>query len=229
MEADEVLKLYDSCWFTHQIFKKQPSLPVSQANTDLNNLSTPSKPKISPRKALRIRPVRNDTNCSRSLKAGSVSPNSVLQPLKLQRDLSRREIEHPRSEPERNQVPVKRVLCRRRSKGADTKSLSELEFEELKGFMDLGFIFTENDKDSELASIIPGLQRLGKKTEEDEGDECVQESAISRPYLSEAWEFWERKRRENPLMVWEVPRFGCEPDMKSHIRQWAHTVASAVR
>lgn len=98
--------------------------------------------------------------------------------------------------------------------------------------MDLGFIFTEKDKDSELASIIPGLQRLGKKTGEDEGDERAQESAISRPYLSEAWEFWERKRIENPLMVWnvwDVPQLGFEPDMKSHLRRWAQTVASAVR
>ncbi|MCL7043829.1 hypothetical protein MKW94_016938 [Papaver nudicaule] len=40
------------------------------------------------------------------------------------------------------------------------KSLSDLEFEELKGFMDLGFVFSEEDRNS---SLIPGLQRLGNK------------------------------------------------------------------
>ncbi|KAL5078496.1 hypothetical protein RYX36_006917, partial [Vicia faba] len=69
----------------------------------------------------------------------------------------------------------------------ESKSLSDLEFEELKGFMDLGFVFSEEDKDSNLVSIIPGLQRFGKKDEEQEEDVC-DESMIQRPYLSEDWE-----------------------------------------
>ena len=32
-------------------------------------------------------------------------------------------------------------------------------------------MFSEEDKDSSLASIIPGLQRLGKKEEEEDDDE----------------------------------------------------------
>ncbi|KAM2560756.1 hypothetical protein COP2_012763 [Malus domestica] len=62
----------------------------------------------------------------------------------------------------------------------------DLQFEELKGFIDLGFVFSEEDKDSNLVSIIPRLQRLGKK--DDSRDESFDESAITRPYLSEAWE-----------------------------------------
>ncbi|KAK7265997.1 hypothetical protein RIF29_18635 [Crotalaria pallida] len=45
-----------------------------------------------------------------------------------------------------------------RKKRRGSKSLSDLEFEELKGFVDLGFVFSEEDKDSSLATIIPGLQ-----------------------------------------------------------------------
>jgi hypothetical protein len=49
--------------------------------------------------------------------------------------------------------------------------------------MDLGFVFSEEDKDSSLASIIPGLQRFGKNAEEEENSN---EPAVQRPYLSEA-------------------------------------------
>ncbi|KAF8028620.1 hypothetical protein BT93_E1300 [Corymbia citriodora subsp. variegata] len=132
----------------------------------------------------------------------------------------------------------------RAKRRALSKSLSELEFEELKGFMDLGFVFSEEDKDdSSLVSIIPGLQRLGKKIkdgEEDDEDgdhhqedgdekERVGESAVvARPYLSEAWEWWEEKREEDPLMNWKVPALGNETDMRESLKCWAHTVASTV-
>ncbi|KAG6400542.1 hypothetical protein SASPL_137382 [Salvia splendens] len=48
------------------------------------------------------------------------------------------------------------------TRGGASKSLTELEVEELKGFMDLGFVFSDKDRDSNsrLASIIPGL--IGK-------------------------------------------------------------------
>ncbi|KAL5053768.1 hypothetical protein RYX36_034450, partial [Vicia faba] len=72
-------------------------------------------------------------------------------------------------------------------KKKESKSVSELELEELRGFMDLGFVFSEEDKNSNLVSIIPGLRRLGKKDEEQEEDVC-DESMIQRPYLYEAWE-----------------------------------------
>ncbi|KAM1105151.1 hypothetical protein ACFX13_013746 [Malus domestica] len=45
-------------------------------------------------------------------------------------------------------------MRRRRKKKSESKSLTDLQFEELKGFMDLGFVFSEEDKDSNLVSII---------------------------------------------------------------------------
>ncbi|CAI0560655.1 unnamed protein product [Linum tenue] len=92
--------------------------------------------------------------------------------------------------------------------------------------MDLGFVFSEEDKDSRLASILPGLQRLGKKV-----DGEVDESAIPRPYLSEAWAAREAEKLRNPVTNWRVPAMGLgsEMDMKDSLRLWAHTVASTVR
>ena len=89
--------------------------------------------------------------------------------------------------------------------------MSDLEFEELKGFMDLSFVFSEEDRNSSLASVVPGLHRLGKKDDEEEE---VDESTIPRPYLSEAWEVLDRKKRENPLINWRISALSNETDMK---------------
>ncbi|KAG9153907.1 hypothetical protein Leryth_006009 [Lithospermum erythrorhizon] len=61
------------------------------------------------------------------------------------------------------------------------------------------------------------------------------ENAVSRPYLSEAWEVMEEKQRrkyvdkKDPLVNWRIPNYGNEMEMKDHLRIWAHTVASTVR
>lgn len=111
-----------------------------------------------------------------------------------------------------------------------SKSLSELEFEEVKGFVDLGFVFSEEDVDSDLAEIIPGLHKLGHRTEPcDGGNEGRRENIgeRERPYLSEAWEF--RQKEEKALRKWRVPAARNEMEMKDSLKFWAHTVASAVR
>ncbi|CAN1142444.1 hypothetical protein LINPERPRIM_LOCUS26028 [Linum perenne] len=56
---------------------------------------------------------------------------------------------------------ARRRRAKKESGGPASKSMSSLEFEELKGFMDLGFVFSEKDKESSFVSILPGLQRLG--------------------------------------------------------------------
>ncbi|MCL7032807.1 hypothetical protein MKW94_028789 [Papaver nudicaule] len=134
------------------------------------------------------------------------------------------------------------IKGKRMNKMKSSKSLSDLEFEELKGFMDLGFVFSEEDKNSSLVSIIPGLQRLGNKenliTEQEEDKSRTLDRAennksvsIQRPYLSEAWAVLENKRKEEklPLINWQVPKLDSEIAMKFHLKNWAHTVASAVR
>ena len=99
---------------------------------------------------------------------------------------------------------------RRKKKGL-SKSLSDLEFEKLKGFMDLGFVFSEEDRDSRLVSIIHGLQKLGKNDDkiENNDNKCGNNSSISRPYLSEAWEVTEKKRKENSFFKKNVSLTAC--------------------
>ncbi|CAI0475834.1 unnamed protein product [Linum tenue] len=130
--------------------------------------------------------------------------------------------------------PPLRKRRRAAKKGPASKSLSSLEFEELKGFMDLGFVFSEEDRESSLVSILPGLQRLGKKDggEAVEPPSAVDESVVPRrPYLSEAWAVQEKEKMRNPVMNWRVPALGLgsEIDMKDSLRLWAHSVASTVR
>ncbi|OIW00516.1 hypothetical protein TanjilG_24246 [Lupinus angustifolius] len=195
---------------------------------------------LSEPKLARIQTNHSRSNSDQSLTSfkhghDSLSPTSVLLPShqKLQTILSGKEVTD--SEPENS--ASEKVLSAKKNKnitrGSErkkirgSKSLSDLEIEELKGFMDLGFVFSEEDKDSSLASIIPGLQRLGKKNEEvgDSNDE----SLVPRPYLSEAWDVYDTRKKENPLKNWKVPAINNETDMKDTLRWWAHTVASTVR
>ncbi|KAK3404859.1 hypothetical protein EUGRSUZ_K01150, partial [Eucalyptus grandis] len=131
---------------------------------------------------------------------------------------------------------AKRKWTSRNHNLGSSKSLSELEFEELKGFMDLGFVFSEQDRDdSDLVSILPGLQRLGLKDDGDrievEETKKADETKVPRPYLSEAWHGLDRQRKryEDPLVNWRVPALGNEMAMKDHLKFWAHAVASTVR
>ena len=119
------------------------------------------------------------------------------------------------------------------------RSLGELELEEVKGFMDLGFIFKKEYLSPRMMSVVPGLQRLNRqniylrdsnvagdhdelirKQEEDE------EKGIPRPYLSESWLI---KRPDSPLLNLRVPRVSVAADMKKHLKFWARTVASEIQ
>ncbi|KAF7840346.1 uncharacterized protein G2W53_002644 [Senna tora] len=229
MEAEHVLRLYDSCWFEHQILKETPKSSSNFETNPHDQIKQDSpKPKLS---RMESNHTRSMSDSMASLKLDSFSPDSVLLPnSKLQTILSVKEVTDPEKEIEienPTQSTMGMATRRRRKKKGESKSLSDLEFEELKGFMDLGFVFSEEDKDSTLASIIPGLHRLGKK---DEDKYFGHDTKIRRPYLSEAWKVQERrKKRENPLMNWKVPSQNNEIDMKDSLKWWAHTVASTVR
>lgn len=70
----------------------------------------------------------------------------------------------------------------RRSRGRRSESVSDLEAEETKGFMDLGFVFTEDDLNSELPEILPGLRTFLHREEQSKT-----KSSVTWPYLSEAY------------------------------------------
>ncbi|EHA8586816.1 hypothetical protein COCNU_scaffold000986G000030 [Cocos nucifera] len=96
------------------------------------------------------------------------------------------------------------------------KSLSDLEFIELQGFKDLGFVFDEEGSSASLANVIPGLRY--KKA--GEGDD----NQVRRPYLSEAWFV---QRSAPPMIKWVDKRSAA--DMKEQLKFWARAVACNVR
>ncbi|QCD84492.1 uncharacterized protein LOC114176754 [Vigna unguiculata] len=247
METKAVLDLFDSCWFQVNILKEN-SNPDTSIRSGKENLEYQKKeekeeeeelePKLPLIRTSHTRSMSDQSMTSTRFNHDSLSPDSVLlPPPKLQTILSGKEVtDSERESP--TQVRLREVLCPENRKSCkisgngtgkrrESKSLSDLEFEELKGFMDLGFVFLEEDKNTSLASIIPGLQRLGKKEEEGDCDELN----VPRPYLSEAWEVQEygRRKKENPLVNWKIPALNNETDMKDSLRWWAHTVASTVR
>ncbi|KAF9590953.1 hypothetical protein IFM89_000498 [Coptis chinensis] len=57
-------------------------------------------------------------------------------------------------------------------KAMSCRSLFELEYEEVKGFMDLGFTFKKEQLSSRMMSVIPGLQRLDEYKDGPEGH-CI--------------------------------------------------------
>ena len=229
----ELLRLFDLYWFEHLVVGKNPSPPSLPSPPPDPDLDPPLESKLSRLPTLRVRSLSDQFLSSKedfTTTPDSLSPDSVLQAPKLQTILSGKEVEEdshyaPKKEEEMRNLSERKVYGRRKRKGS-SKSLSDLEFEELKGFMDLGFVFSEEDQNSKLVSIVPGLQRLGKEEQDDA--EVVE---VSRPYLSEAWEVLDKRRKGlNPvLMNWRIPEFGNEMDMKDHLRFWAQTVASAVR
>ncbi|CAN4075472.1 unnamed protein product [Withania somnifera] len=113
------------------------------------------------------------------------------------------------------------------------RSSSDLELEELKGFMDLGFEFSEEDKNSSLVTIVPGLQKWGNKKVVDEQVERSsskkKDVVHKRPYLSEAWEILEKRKMTRKLLKWRFPSVNNDMNMKDNLRYWAQTVASTFR
>lgn len=238
MAAEEILPLFDLFWFQRAVFSGKPLLQT-RSEAPENRFQS------SVMQAIKVR-SQSEYLLSSNFpppETAFYSTGSIPTNQKLETILSGKVTEFPGDgEGKPAEIPAKKKLegnenKRRKKKGRGlSKSLSDLEFEELKGFMDLGFVFCEEDKNnSSLASIIPGLQRLGKKTGENEEEKKEEKGiengvSISRPYLSEAWEAVEEENEKKVLMKWRVPDLGAtEMDMKDHLKFWAHTVASTVR
>lgn len=127
-------------------------------------------------------------------------------------------------------------LVMRLQKTMSCKTLGELEVEEVKGFMELGFSFDSQNMCPRMMSVLPGLQRLGENLNNDKemidqelaGNENEKRSELGmyrRPYLSEAWLI---RRPDSPLLNLRIPSNSKAADMKKHLKSWARTVASVV-
>ncbi|CAL0326804.1 unnamed protein product [Lupinus luteus] len=123
---------------------------------------------------------------------------------------------------------------RKLDKSMSCKTLGELELDEVKGFMDLGFIFKKENLSPRMMSVVPGLQRLGLHQKLIDATEIVphndneaeeEKRDIKRPYLSEAWVI---KRPDSPLLSLKIPKPCSAATMKKHLQVWAKTVASEI-
>jgi hypothetical protein len=238
MEPEAVLSLFDSFWFYVEIFGQRSKSSSSSSTPQPQPVSqipeNSSEPKVSRQLTIHTRSKSDQLlypNVCFDADASAPEPVLNAEP-HLQTVVSGREFSLVIPKAPEFKKPSKGF---HKKKKTLSKSLSELEFEELKGFMDLGFLFSEEDKGSRLVEIIPGLQRLGQKR--DDG-ECRQEQrnaeelsapTVRKPYLSEAWEVVNKQKEESPLFKWRFPAVSNEIDMKDSLRWWAHTVASAVR
>ncbi|KAB1209765.1 hypothetical protein CJ030_MR6G005330 [Morella rubra] len=240
MAAEEgFLKLFDSNWYERIIFSEE--VPLSRPGATTRSVhqihaEIQAEPKLSRLPTLHVRSLSDQFPRSiASFSCDSVSPKAeaVVTTPRLKTILSGAEISESSLEKvkqEEVEMPFEKLANERKIRSRKTgtvKSLSDLEFEELKGFMDLGFDFSGEHMDSRLVSIIPGLQRLGRKGSAD-GEENgeIEEAVVSRPYLSEAWEVLHQREMEYPLMNWKIPALGDEMDVKDQLKFWAHTVAS---
>ncbi|XP_011650120.2 uncharacterized protein LOC105434720 [Cucumis sativus] len=208
MAAEEILPLFDLFWFQREIFARNPLLKTHSSAPEIHFQSPDSEYAVS--SSMNFPASKTAVHSTNNQKLETIVSSKVRE-FSVEENYEKMKI----------MGKVKRL----------SKSLSELEFEELKGFMDLGFVFSEEDKnDTNLASIIPGLQRFGEKKEEKQ-KQIEDGVLLKRPYLSEAWEDVEKENdKKRILMKWRVPSLGAtEMDIKHHLKFWAHTVASTVR
>ncbi|XP_042067434.1 uncharacterized protein LOC121810771 [Salvia splendens] len=240
MEAENVLNLFDSMWFHLGILEKTPTPPLLQTQP-----SQPSNQNVSRQLSLLGRSKSDDLSSFTTKNSTSPAIKPHLQTILSDKEVSV-SLEIPKS-PVMKKAVIKQQHDMRRKKKL-SKSMSQLEFEEVKGFIDMGFVFSEEAKDDRaLVEIVPGLQKLGQRTEcgvpeteEKRRRRRRRSEEVSRmrgrPYLSEAWEFYEEE--EKRLMKWRVPlplplplpaAATNEMDIKDSLKSWAHTVASAVR
>ncbi|XP_020597774.1 uncharacterized protein LOC110037458 [Phalaenopsis equestris] len=226
MEAkDETLALFDSNWFYRSILSRTPRIQPQPPKDNLPAI-TPNSLSLEPS----LTTSHSGHRCSRC-EEHILTPLTSIQSPKFQTIYSLGESRARRMSRDRHRRDSKRI------KNWGSRSLSDLEFEELKGFMDLGFTFSNTEaSDPWLISIVPGLQRLrtanGSEltvTDSSLASEMSEEMAVTRPYLSEVWEVErEREERSRVLRNWRTPGEGEGIELKDHLRFWAQAVASAV-
>lgn len=240
----------DRLWFHQIILFQEPSLcPLPE------NPKTPQPTSESPQKS-----SKNSSHMS-VISEQEISPLTSVIISSLQDETSSQDSETTHDEERKtrfNLAPIKTRFLSSSPKSAQKqsrnlgystysqgklrkttscKSLLELELEEVKGFMDLGFIFRKENLSKRMKRLIPGLQRLdADKNKQDYSSEFSgntddleddEEKGVMRPYLSEAWLI---KRPDSPLLNLRIPtRVSTTADMKKHLKSWARTVASAVQ
>ncbi|RDX80471.1 hypothetical protein CR513_38971 [Mucuna pruriens] len=162
------------------------------------------------------------------LQDGSINNEEEAKKILARKNLlgnrSRSHLSSPSTQNRHRKLRKPGTCARKLKKSMSCRTLGELELDEVKGFMDLGFTFKKEYLSPRMMSVVPGLQRLGVKDATDiEAEE--EKRDIERPYLSEAWLI---KRPDSPLLNLKIPKRCSSANMKKHLRFWAKTVASEI-
>lgn len=113
----------------------------------------------------------------------------------------------PNSLPKLETVSSRKRLTQKESKGGPISRV-DLELQELKGLMELGFEFRKDQLTPRLLSLLPGLKRLS------DHENCTKNLGF----------------QESPLENWELPNpNAADVDMKEHLKLWARSVASTLK
>lgn len=98
---------------------------------------------------------------------------------------------------------------KKKKKKRRPKGTSDLEFQELKGFTELGFDFSQDKLSPRLLDLLPGLKRL----------------LIDHDNINKKTEF-----QESPPGNWEPPSLNASGvDLKEYLKIWARSVASTLK
>lgn len=162
-----------------------------------------------------INPAQEITGTTLSSMKVKQQSSGIPRPPKLESIPSGKQLQEPACLAD---LGAQQSRVRRRDRRRTTKSMTDLEIDELQGFMDLGFKFNMNNLSPQVVNMLPGLQRFGGQR--------VQTSIVSRPYLSEAWL---TPRSDSPVLNWRVPsEHGEAVTMKEQLKFWARAVASTM-
>ncbi|XAR69055.1 hypothetical protein NMG60_11000513 [Bertholletia excelsa] len=218
-----VLEAMDRLWFYQIILPLAPTSPLIKV-VEPNSEETFQTPVLEHEASSSLSTITINSEdetyneAKQEERLEEVNPNRITVNSKSQSSSHLNRSQHTRKRRSQSGRLVKTMSC---------KSLMELELEEVKGFMDLGFKFTKEHVTPRMMSVLPGLERLGFCDDEVSGN-VVEEvkHEKKRPYLSEAWLV---RTPTSPLLNLRLPRGSAASEMKRHLRYWAKTVASVIQ
>lgn len=122
----------------------------------------------------------------------------------------------------------KKPRQRRRLKG--TKSLTDLEYEELRGLKDLGFEVSKDDLTPHVVRMFPGLQRQGippyNSPQGSHSNSQQPGNVVSQSRFPAVQHLLWPRRPDSPLT--NAPFLDPSIDMKGQLKSWASEMASIV-
>ncbi|KAJ7543890.1 hypothetical protein O6H91_09G057200 [Diphasiastrum complanatum] len=198
----------------HEISSAESRLNVFEPHLDeieSEEASVQGRKQADERLEAHASPVKQDTTTLMTLKL------EALKPMK--------KVPIP-SGPSSANLRLSRRHRRRKDRKNKSKGTEHVEHDEVKGFKELGFSFSQDKLTPRVISLFPGM-----KVDYGEGKNQPEVSFVAsaqyKLYNSPAW--WAVKPN-SPLYNWQFPDPHQEGvDMKAHLKFWARAVASTAR